>query len=459
MPYICIDLKSYYASVECVARGLDPLRANLLVADESRTDKTICLAVSPALKAMGVPSRPRLFEAKTAIARYESLHRTRVEYVTARPRMQEYIRISSRIVEIYLRHVAPEDLHVYSIDECFMDVTPYLHLYTAPPGQSPAHVMAMEMIHEVLKETGITATAGIGSNLYLAKVAMDIVAKKSPPDRDGVRIAELDEISYRRLLWDHVPLTDFWQVGYGTQSRLMPYGILTMGDLARFSLSNSPFLYKKLGVNAEILIDHAWGLESCTMQDIHGYKGQSHSLSTGQVLSAATPVPEARVIFLEMADNLCADLVAHDLTTRSLQYYVSFDPLSLEVCHYSGPVALDFYQRLHPRHAGGRVHLLSRTSSAQVIIQKLAQDFDRKVDPRLLVRRLGIAAMDTQRDETAGQLDFFTDYEAQEREKKIQQAVLEIRQKYGPNMILKGINYLECGTARERNLQIGGHRG
>ena len=459
MPYACIDLKSYYASVECVARGLDPLRANLLVADESRTDKTICLAVSPALKAMGVPSRPRLFEARTAIARYESLRHVRVEYVVARPRMQEYIRISSKIVEIYLRHVAPEDLHVYSIDECFMDLGPYLHMVSPPPGQTPEHFLVMSMVREVLEETGITATAGIGSNLYLAKVAMDIVAKKSPPDENGVRIAELDEISYRRLLWDHTPLTDFWQVGYGTQSRLMPYGILTMGDLARFSLSNSAFLYRKLGVNAEILIDHAWGLESCTMQDIHGYKGQSHSLSTGQVLAAATPVSDARVIFLEMSENLCSDLVAKGLTTQSLQYYISFDPLSLEVCHYTGPLALDFYQRLHPRHVSGRVRLMSRTSSAQVISEKLAQDFDRKVDARLLVRRLGIAALDTVRDEGQGQLDFFTDYEAEEREKKIQQAVLEIRQKYGPNMILKGINYLECGTARERNLQIGGHRG
>ncbi len=457
--YLCIDLKSYYASVECVRRHLDPLQALLLVADESRTDKTICLAVSPALKAMGVPSRPRLFEARQAIGRYEAAHRTHLPVLIAPPHMNDYIRISARIVEIYLRYVAPEDLHVYSIDECFLDITPYLHLYSPPSGVSAAHHMAMTIIREVLSQTGITATAGIGSNMYLAKVAMDIVAKKKPADANGVRIACLTETDYREVLWDHVPLTDFWQVGPGTARRLARYGVRTMGDLAAFSQSVPSLLYRNFGINAQLLIDHAFGRENCTMRDIKSYLPKAHSLSSGQVLAHPTSFRDARLILEEMIDGLTYDMHVRGVVSRHFVYYVGFDPMSLEVCHYTGLLALDYYGRLHPAHAAGSVRLPTPTSGTRQIRDALTAHFDHAVDHRLLVRRLGVAAEDLCDVHDPCQPSFLEMYADEEKERKLQCTLQALRAKYGTNIVLRGINYCEAGTARERNLQIGGHKG
>ena len=458
--FIAIDLKSYYASVECVHRGLDPLSANLLVADESRTDKTICLAVSPALKAIGVSSRPRLFEAKQAIRLYEAQHHTKVDYIVAVPRMAEYERISAQIYAIYLRYVATEDIHVYSIDECFLDITAYLGLHrreAEAAGMPVPHYMALRMIRDVIRETGITATVGIGPNLYLAKVAMDIVAKKQPADADGVRIAELDERQYRRQLWGHRPITAFWHVGPGTARKLAKYGMYTMGDIARMSLADEEFLYRLFGINAEILIDHAWGLEPVTMKAIKEYRPRAHSLSVGQVLPRPYRFAEARLVFSEMIDQLSLDLVRKNVKTRELAFWVSFDSESLEACpNYEGAVSLDYYGRLHPNHTGGAVRLRTHTSSTREIMDALLWAFDQRVDKRLLVRRLGVAACDI-RDGYV-QLDIFMDPAALEQEEHIQRALLEIRRRFGANAILKGKNFLAGGTARERNQQIGGHR-
>lgn len=460
--YICIDLKSFYASVECVARGLDPLKANLLVADESRSDQTICLAVSPPLKAIGVPSRPRLFEAKQAIRLHEARTRTKVDYLIAVPRMAEYERVSSLIYSVYLRYVSEEDIHVYSIDECFIDCTPYLHLYDDKARRAnthPAHIMAITMIRDVLGTTGITATAGIGTNLYLAKVAMDIVAKKAKPDADGVRIAELNEDSYKYLLWDHRPLTDFWQVGPGKARTLEKACIHTMHDIAERSLWSEEWFYKKFGIDGEILIDHAWGIESVTMQDIKNYKPEAHSLSTGQVLSRPYKFDEARLVFCEMTDGLCSDLYAKKLTASGAVWWASYDYKSLEeVPSYSGPVAVDFYGRLHPVHSAGRAKWRVRTNSRIVISEALSRSFDAGTDHRLLFRRLGIFAENVEPDTGAYQLDMFTDYEALEREERIQGAVLEVRRKLGANSLVRGMNLMKGATAMERNSQIGGHK-
>ncbi len=459
---ICIDLKSYYASVECVARGLDPLKARLLVADESRSDQTICLAVSPALKAIGVPSRPRLFEAKQAVRLYDAAHRTKTQFYIAPPRMAEYERVSARIFSIYLHYVAPEDIHVYSVDEAFIDCTRYLARYTEQAriqGVSPAHVLARTMIREVLATTGITATVGIGTNLYLAKVAMDIVAKKAPADEDGVRIAELDELSYRRLLWDHRPLTDFWQLGPGKVRRLMDAHLYTMGEIAVRSLQEEEFFYRSFGIDGEILIDHAWGLEPVRMEDIKSYKSSANSLSTGQVLPRPYAYAEARVVFQEMLEMLCADLFTKNLTTTALAWWVSYDYKSLEVhSTYSGPVTLDFYGRLHPVHHNGTVRLRGRTNALSVIAPVALASFDIKTDHALLFRRLGICAEDVRTDNSVFQLDLFSDYEALEKERKLETAMLEVRRKYGANSLLRGLNFREGATAIERNTQIGGHR-
>lgn len=457
--YICVDLKSYYASVECVARGLDPLTARLLVADETRSDNTIVLAVSPALKALGVRSRPRLFEAKQAVRLAEAQQHRKIDFIIAPPRMAEYERVSAAIYAIYLKYVAVEDIHVYSIDEVFMDVTHYLHLYekaAAQAGMAPAHFMAVTMIRDVLKTTGITATVGIGPNLYLAKVGMDIVAKKAPPDRDGVRVAELDEELYKRLLWPVRPLTAFWQMGEGKTHRLAKYGIYTMGDIARTSIVDEEFLYRLFGIDAEIMIDHAWGIEPCTIADIKAYRPKAHSLSVGQVLPRPYAYDEARLVFAEMVEQLSMDLVNKGLATSCLTFWVSFDPVSLEKCRYDGPVAIDYYGRLHPKHTGGTVRLRTRTSSARVLRGAMLVAFETHVDHQLYVRRLGVAANDTHNE--CLQLDMFTDYEALENDEKVQRVILSIRRKYGSNAILKGMNYLEGATARERNTQIGGHR-
>ena len=430
--YICIDLKSYYASVECVHRGLDPLKANLLVADPSRSDQTICLAVSPALKAIGVPGRPRLFEAKQAIRRYEAEHHTKIRYITAVPRMAEYERISALIYSIYLRYVSPEDVHVYSIDECFIDCTAYLHLYRERAERHhvhPAHELAMTMIRDVLQTTGITATVGIGTNLYLAKVAMDIVAKKAPADRDGVRIAELSEDLY------------------------------TMGEVAERSQWDEEFFYRTFGVDGEILIDHAWGVEPVTMRDIKNYRSDSRSLSNGQVLPRPYRYEEARLVFREMIEVLDSDLLQKNLTAPACTWWVSYDYKSLEECPaYDGPVSIDFYGRLHPKHTGGTVHFGAPTNSLRTVTEQLTASFDAKTDHRLLFRRLGVCAVNVTEDAGMFQLDLFTDYEALEKEKRIQRAVLEVRRRYGANAIFKGMNLLEGATTLGRNAQIGGHR-
>lgn len=459
---ICIDLKSYYASVECVARGLDPLKARLLVADETRSDQTICLAVSPALKAIGVPSRPRLFEAKQAIQLYDARHRTRTQFYIAPPRMAEYERVSALIFSIYLHYVAPEDIHVYSIDEAFIDCSRYLYRFekeAEAQGVSPAHVMARTMIREVLDRTGITATVGIGTNLYLAKVAMDITAKKSPADADGVRIAELDERSYCERLWTHTPLTDFWGIGPGKARRLMDAHLYTMGDIAEQSLRDEEYFYRSFGIDGEIMIDHAWGIEPVTMEDIKSYKTNANSLSTGQVLPRPYPYAEARVVFQEMLELLCADLFAKNLTTPALTWWVSYDYKSLEVHPlYNGPVKLDFYGRLHPCHSNGTVRLRARTNALSVIGEAVLASFDKKTDHTLLFRRLGICAEDVVTDNSIYQMDLFSDYETLEKERRLEAAMLEVRKKYGANSLLKGLNYREGATAIERNTQIGGHR-
>lgn len=460
--FIAIDMKSFYASVECVARGVDPLRANLLVADPSRSDQTICLAVSPALKAIGVPSRPRLFEAKRAIRQYERAHHTRILYYTATPRMAEYERVSALIYSIYLRYAAAEDIHVYSIDEVFVYATPYLHLYETEAertGRHPAHVMAMAMIRDVLKTTGITATVGIGTNLYLSKVAMDIVAKKAAPDEDGVRVAELNESSYCYRLWSHRPLTDFWQIGPGKASRLQKNYMYTMGEVAERSVLDEEWFYKEFGVDGEILIDHAWGIEPVRMQDIKSFQPSRNSLSNGQVLPRPYKYEEARIVFLEMIDVLCADMYRKNLISRVFTWWISFDWKSLEECPgYDGPLAIDFYGRLHPKHANGTVRFTNATNSFQTVSAAMTEAFDKKVDRRLLIRRIGVNADNTAVDNGMYQLDLFTDYDALEREKAIQGAMLEIRKRCGKNAVVKGLDLLEGATAIERNMQIGGHR-
>ncbi|MBR2728307.1 MAG: DNA methylase [Lachnospiraceae bacterium] len=465
--YIAIDMKSFYASVECVHRHLDPLRANLLVADPSRTDQTICLAVSPALKAIGVPSRPRLFAAKQAIRRYELRRRTRVYYEIAVPRMAEYERVSALIYSVYLRYAAPEDIHVYSIDEVFIDCTPYLHFYASGAAEQsrsagrpvhPAHVMAMTIIRDVLKTTGITATVGIGTNLYLAKIAMDIVAKKAQPDADGVRIAELNELSYCYLLWDHRPLTDFWQIGPGKARRLQARQMYTMGDIADRSQWDEQMFYREFGIDGEILIDHAWGIEPVTMQDIKSWKNSDHSLSNGQVLPRPYQYEEARIAFAEMIDLLCSDMYRKNVTCRGITWWVSYDYKSLEHCpEYDGELILDFYGRWHPKHSKGTVRLAVPGNSLQMIRGPVLEQFDKKTDHRLLFRRLGVNAVSVKKDTGIYQLDLFTDYEALEKERKIRGAMLQIRQRFGKNAVLRGINLLDGAMTRERNEQIGGH--
>ena len=415
-----------------------------------------------ALKAIGVPSRPRLFEAKQAIRLYDAKNRTRTQFYIAPPRMAEYERISALIFSIYLHYVAPEDIHVYSIDEAFIDCTRYLYRFEKEAERqrvSPAHVMARTMIREVLDRTGITATVGIGTNLYLAKIAMDIVAKKSPADTDGVRIAELNEQSYCELLWKHTPLTDFWGLGPGKAKRLMDAHLTCMGDIALRSMKDEEFFYRTFGIDGEILIDHAWGIEPVTMEDIKSYKTSANSLSTGQVLPRPYRYEEARVVFQEMLELLCADLFSKNLTTAALTWWVSYDYKSLEAHPlYCGPVKPDFYGRLHPCHSGGTVRLRTRTNALSGILPAVLDSFDKKADHALLFRRLGICAEDVRLDNSACQLDLFSDYDALQKERKLEGAMLEVRKKYGANSLLKGLNFREGATAIERNTQIGGHR-
>ena len=486
--YIAIDLKSFYASVECVERGLDPLDTCLVVADPSRTEKTICLAVSPALKKLGISGRPRLFE---VVQKVREVNRRRghagksfsqkelnahaelaVDYLVAQPRMAHYIQYSTRIYEVYLHYIAPEDIHVYSIDEVFMDVTSYLKSY-----QMTAHELARKIIREVLAETGITATAGIGTNLYLSKVAMDIVAKKMPADKDGVRIAELDEMTYRRLLWEHTPLTDFWRVGRGIAARLAPYGILTMGDIARCSIEHEDFLYQLFGVNAELLIDHAWGWEPVTMEQIKAYRPETSSISSGQVLQSPYTAAKARNVVLEMADTVALDLVDKKLLTDQLTLTIGYDTESLTDRavreRYQGKITTNRYGKQVPAHAHGTTSMERPTSSGKMLMEKVGELYDRIVNPDLLVRRINLSANHLVHESAprlssqAVQLNLFTYSEELEKRQKLQEelakerrrqeAVLQIKKKFGKNAILKGLNFADGATQRERNQQIGGH--
>ena len=465
--YIAIDLKSFYASVECVDRGLDPLTTNLVVADESRTDKTICLAVTPSLKAYGIGGRARLFEVRQKARG--------IDFIIAKPRMAHYIEVSSKIYSIYLKYIAPEDIHVYSIDEVFMDVTNYLATY-----KMSAHQLTMTMIRDVLSQTGITATAGIGTNLYLAKVAMDIVAKKIPADKDGVRIAELDEMTYRRELWDYTPLTKFWRVGRGIANKLALYGIDTMGKIARLSEQNEELLYKLFGVNAELLIDHAWGWEPCTIEAIKAYRPETNSFSSGQVLQEPYTFKKARVVIMEMAEGMALDLVSKRMVTDQLVLTVGYDAECLtrpEIREkYHGEITTNHYGKPVPKHAHGTSNFDKPTSSSRMIMDAAAALFDRLVNSDLLIRRLNLCVNHVVPESTIAaqpekpqQLDLFTDYEALEKqrqkeqaridkERRLQEAQLKIKHRFGKNAILRGLNYEEGATAKERNAQIGGHK-
>jgi DNA polymerase V len=497
--YVAIDLKSFFASVECVDRGLDPLTTNLVVADTSRTEKTICLAVSPSLKSYGIPGRPRLFEVVQRVREVNKARRRQapgmqmtgkstsdielkahpdyeVDYITALPRMAKYIEYSTRIYRVYLQFVAAEDIHVYSIDEVFIDVTTYLRSY-----KLTAHELTIKMIRAVLAETGITATAGIGSNMYLCKIAMDIVAKKMPADADGVRIAELDEMSYRKQLWNHTPLTDFWRVGGGTARKLEAYGITTMGRLARVSLTHEELLYKLFGVNAELLIDHAWGYEPCTIDLVKAYRPETNSLCSGQVLQCAYSAEKARIVVQEMAENMSLELVDKRLVTDQLVLTVGYDTESLsnpEVrANYHGDIMMDRYGREVPKHAHGSIRLPKPTSSTKIMNEAILALYDRIVNPALLIRRLSITTNHVVREENldvpaadvSEQLDLFTDYEAlaearkheadeSARERRMQETILAIKKRYGKNSVLKGLNYADGATAKDRNKQIGGHK-
>lgn len=501
--YIAIDLKSFYASVECIERGLNPMATNLVVADASRTEKTICLAVSPSLKAYGIPGRARLFEVVQKVKEANAKRKQKapnhnftgtsyhdaelkaspalsLDYIVAPPRMALYMEYSTKIYGVYLKYIAPEDIHVYSIDEVFMDVTAYLKTY-----QLSARELAMKLILDVLDTTGITATAGIGANLYLCKIAMDIGAKHIQPDKNGVRIAELDEMEYRRSLWTHRPLTDFWRVGRGYTKKLEEHGLYTMGDIARCSIGkstdyyNEALLYKMFGVNAELLIDHAWGWEPCTIADIKAYKPSTNSIGSGQVLHCPYSFDKSKLIIREMTELLVLDLVDKGLVTDQLVLTIGYDIQNLQdpdlKKSYHGEVTTDHYGRSIPKHAHGTCNLGKHSSSTKLIMNAVMELYDRIVDKKLLIRRVNITANHVIDEASAPkpaafeQLDLFTDYEAArtkqaeededlQREKKMQSAMLAIKKKFGKNAILKGTNLEEDATTIDRNNQIGGHK-
>ena len=495
--YLAIDLKSFYASVECRERGLNPMTTNLVVADKSRTEKTICLAVSPSLKKYKIPGRARLFEVVQRVREINAGRKRKatghrfigqswddrqlqknsdlaLDYLVAPPRMALYMEYSTRIYQIYMQYIAPEDMHVYSIDEVFFDITHYLHGYKKTPRE-----LAAEMIQCVYEQTGITATAGIGTNLYLCKIAMDIGAKHTEPDANGVRIAELDEQSYRDQLWNHRPLTDFWRVGRGYAKKLEAAGLFTMGDIAKCSVGtstdiyNEDLLYQMFGINAELLIDHAWGYEPCTMEDIKKYQPENNSLGSGQVLACSYDAVKAKVVVAEMADALALDLLDKRLVTDQLVLTVGYDRENL--ANYRGELMTDRYGRVIPKHAHGTINLKQQTSSSKQMTEAVLKLYDRIVNPKLMVRRLNLVANHVvseqlaQQKVTFEQMDLFTDYKAVQkqqeeekrelnREKKMQQAMLDIKKKFGKNAILKGINMEEGATGKERNKQIGGHK-
>lgn len=451
--YIAIDLKSFYASVECVERGLDPLKAHLVVADTSRTDKTICLAVSPALKAYGIPGRARLFEVNRRIAEIKRMTGKTVDYIAAVPHMKKYIDVSSFIYGIYMRYISPEDIHIYSVDEVFIDYTGYKTAY-----KLTARQFAAKVIKEILRETGITATAGIGTNLYLAKVAMDIFAKRFPADRDGSRIAELDENTYKKYMWQHTPITDFWQIGRGTAKRLEELYLYTMGDIAKQSLINEEILYKVFGINAELIIDHAWGIEPTLMEDIKNYRPAVNSLSSGQVLSCPYPFEKARVVVFEMAYSLSLELVRKGLAANGITLDVGYDKDNMQN-GYSGRIHIDRYGRAVPEHAHGSCRFNEPTSSAKRITEGTLAIFDRAVSASLTVRRITVNANDVvYEDGIAKQLDLFSDAYEQKKERDLQLMELDIKGRFGKNALLRGINLVEGATMTERNKQIGGHK-
>ena len=501
--YIAIDLKSFYASVECRERNRDPLTTNLVVADPSRTEKTICLAVSPSLKKYGLSGRARLFEVIQKVKAANNIRKIKapnhvfcgssddsialqknpslkIDYITAPPRMARYMEYSTKIYNIYLKYIAPEDIHIYSIDEVFIDVTHYLSTYNMT-----ARELAMTMIQDILSTTGITATAGIGTNLYLCKIAMDIVAKHIEPDKNGVRIAELDEMSYRRLLWNHRPITDFWRVGRGYSKKLEKIGLYTMGDIARCSIGkptdyyNEELLYKLFGINAELLIDHAWGYEPCTMEDVKTYKPETNSISSGQVLHCPYEFDKARLVVKEMTDLMVLDLVDKGLVTNQIVLTIGYDIENITDKNisqsYKGTVTTNYYGKKVPKPAHGTTNLPKQTSSTTLITNAVMELYDKIVNKKLLIRRINIVAnklVDEHSVKNADkyeQLDLFTDYEIlkkqrekenaeSEREKRMQNTILDIKKKFGKNAILKGMNLQEGATAKDRNNQIGGHK-
>lgn len=493
--YLCCDLKSYYASVECIDRGLDPMAINLVVADAARTDKTICLAVSPALKSFGISGRPRLFEVKQRVRDINYERRMRLpskafwdkscdlrelqndptlelDYIIAPPRMRRYMEVSAKIHGIFLKYFSAEDIHVYSIDEVFVDLTAYLSFY-----RLSAHALAERVVNAVFQTMGITATVGIGTNLYLAKIAMDILAKKMPADEKGMRIAELDEMSYRYEMWAHEPIQDFWRVGRGYTKKLHAAGLYTMGDIARYSLSKrgEDKLYQLFGINAELLIDHAWGWEPCAIADVKSYQPMSNSISSGQVLQSPYTAEKAKIIVREMVDRLVLDLVNKGVVTNQLVLTIGYDKESLTnpKVRYTGEVVRDAYGREIPKHAHGTANLEGRhSSSSKEIAEAVLQLYDRIVNQELLVRRVTIAACHVISQEAVKkepkQLDLFADTEelekqrkkaeARRKEKQLQKAILQIQKKYGKNAVLKGTNFLEGATMKERNNQVGGHR-
>ena len=493
--YMCIDLKSFYASVECKERGLNPLTTNLVVADKSRTEKTICLAVTPSLKSYGIPGRARLFEViqkvkdinferriyapnhKFSKKSYNDIELKKcpwleLDFIIAEPRMAYYMKYSSDIYNIYLKYLAPEDIFVYSVDEVFCDITNYLKSY-----KMTSKELATTIIQDILNTTGITATAGIGTNLYLAKVAMDVGAKHVKPNSQGVRIAELDEMSYRKLLWSHRPITDFWRVGKGYSKRLEANNMYTMGDVARCSIEHEDLLYKLFGINAELLIDHAWGIEPCTLEDIRNYKPSTNSLSLGQVLHCPYDYNKTKLIVKEMTDLLVLDLVEKRLVTNQIVLTIGYDIDNLKESkknqNYNGEVTVDRYGRKVPKHAHGTINLVESTSSTKIILEKTMELFERIIDKNLLTRRINVVANNVQSEDKVSnnnsfeQLNLFTEFNQNlneehqkeiEKERNLQHAIIDIKRKYGKNAILKGMNFEEGGTTISRNSQIGGHR-
>lgn len=490
--YICIDLKSFYASVECIEKGLDPLKTNLVVADEERTEKTICLAVTPSLKKYGIGGRARLYEVKEKLKKVNEQRKNqipnkkftsksfnddklkqdktkKITFLIAKPRMSHYIDISTKIYNIYLKYIAKEDIFVYSIDEIFADITDYLKYYNLNPKK-----LTTKIINDIYKQTGITATAGIGTNLFLAKVAMDIIAKHTKPNKYGVRIANLDEMTYRKQIWNHKPITDVWRIGKGIASKLEKYGIYTMGDIARCSINNEDLLYKLFGVNAELLIDHAWGYESCTIKDIKAYIPKIKSLTSGQVLKYPYNYQQTKLIILEMADELALNLVSKKMVTSKLTLTLDYDIQNINN-NYQGETTTDFYRRKIPKHAHGTISIDYKTSSSKVIMNAIVKLYDKIINPKLLIKKVNLTAIDITNEELENhklryqQLTLFSNIEEQNKslekdkveeikERKLQRVILIIKEKYGKNAILKLMNLEKHATTKKRNKQIGGHR-